>query len=81
MSDSLVVHANRMDSAILVVINETAKAWEVRNVDCGRSCWLPKSGLRLYKPGVESYEGEYVLAPWLRSKLSDQQEKVLNLLM
>ena len=76
---SIVVHANKFDSAILKVLTETEKAYSVQNVDCGRKCWIPKSGLKAYKPGVPSYENEYEVANWFWSKMSLIQEKVLNI--
>jgi hypothetical protein len=79
VATSLVVHANKFDSAILEVIKETEKAYQVRNVDCGRMCWIPKSGLKAYKPGVATYENEYEVANWFWSKMNLMQEKVLNI--
>lgn len=76
----LVIHANRMDSAICKVLQESEKAIKVQNNYCKRVCWLPKAGLRPYKPGVPTYENEYVLAQWFRDKMNTQQERVLNLL-
>jgi hypothetical protein len=75
---TIVIHENRMDSAICEVIAETSKAIQVRNTYCGRACWFPKAALKAYKPGVETYEDEYTIAKWL--KLTRQQEKVVNLL-
>ena len=77
---TLVIHANKMDSAICGIVQESEKAIKVQNDHCKRSCWLPKAGLKPYKPGVPTYENEYVLADWFRDKMSSQQERVLNLL-
>lgn len=76
---TLVIHANPYDSAIVEIIKETEKAYQVKNIDCGRMCWIPKAGLKQYKPGVPSYENEYKLALWFEGKLDLRQEKVLNL--
>lgn len=75
----ILVFASPFDGATLTIIQETDKALQVRNDHCGRECWIPKSGLKLRNPGVETYENEYVLADWFRAKLNLQQEKVLNL--
>lgn len=76
---TILVFANTYDGAILAVIGETEKAINVRNKECGRCCWLPKAGLVARKPGVPTYENEYVLARWFVSKLNLQQSKVLNI--
>lgn len=76
----LIVFANKFDGAILEVVSETNKAISVRNVENDRSCWLPKAGLAARKPGVPTYENEYNVARWFLSKLTSQQERVLNLL-
>lgn len=76
---TLVIHANKYDSAIVAVVAESDKAMQVKNVESGRVCWLPKSGLKPYRPGVESYENEYEVSGWFRNKMNLQQERVLNL--
>ena len=75
----MVIHANRWDSAIVEVIGESEKALQVKNTESGRVCWLPKSGIKPYKPGVATYENEYEIAPWFRDKMNLYQERVLNL--
>ena len=75
----MVIHANKYDSAIVELVQESEKAIQVKNVECGRTCWIPKSGLREYKPGVPSYEGEYVVTAWFWNKMSIQQQRVLNI--
>jgi len=77
--NSIVVHANKFDAAILEIISESEKAIQVRNRDCGRKCWLPKSALVGYKPGVPTYENEYIVANWFWSKMNLMQQKVLNI--
>jgi len=77
---SLIIFANKWDGAILDVVAETEKAWSVRNRDNGRSCWIPKAGVRLRKPGVPTYENEYNVNDWFYNKLTPQQQRVLNLL-
>lgn len=79
-NNRLIVFANIYDGAIVEIEKESEKAVQVRNTENGKSCWLPKSGLKLRKPGVATYENEYVLKPWFSNKLTDQQERVLNLL-
>ena len=76
---TIVVHANRFDSAILHVLEARDQSIRVRNVYCGRVCWLPLAGLEPYNAHEESYDGEYVLADWFRAKLSHLQEAVLQL--
>lgn len=78
-NNRLIVYANKFDGAILEVVKESEKAVQVRNVENGKSCWLPKSGLKPKKPGVPTYENEYELSRWFACKLSLQQERVLNL--
>ena len=77
---TIIVFANVYDGAILKVTDDRPKAIKVTNADNGKSCWLPKSGLKLSKPNVPTYENEYKLKPWFSNVLSDQQERVLNLL-
>lgn len=79
MKMTLVIHANKFDSAIVEVVGESEKALQVKNTESGRVCWLPKSGIKAYKPGVPTYENEYEVSGWFRSKLNLQQERVLNL--
>jgi hypothetical protein len=74
---TMVIHANKFDSAIVVVIAETEKAVQIESKDNGCKCWLPKAALKPYKPGVATYENEYEIARWI--DLSYMQEKVLNL--
>ena len=76
---TIVIHANKFDSAIVEVVSETEKALNIKNTYSHKSCWLPKSALKPYKPGVPTYETEYVVAAWFVSKLSRPQEIVLNL--
>ena len=76
---TILVHANKFDSAILEIVRETEKAYQVRNIDCKRQCWIPKAGLKPYKPGVATYENEYVVASWFWAKMDLTQEKVLNI--
>ena len=78
--NTIVVHANKWDSAILEVAEDRLKAIKVVNTENNKSCWLPKSGLKPHKPGVATYENEYTVAGWFSNKLTDQQERVLNLL-
>lgn len=75
---TVLVFANTYDGAILEVISETEKAIQVRNKESNRSCWLPKSGIEQRKPGVPTYENEYVVCGWFWSKMNLQQQKVLN---
>ena len=61
-------------------ITETRpKAYKVRNKTTGAVCWLPKSGLAPRKPGVASYEDEYTLKAWFRSRLDYRQERALGI--
>jgi hypothetical protein len=75
---TIVIHENKMDSAICEVIAETEKAIQVRNTYSKRTCWFPKAAMKAYKPGVATYEDEYTIALWL--KMTPQQERVVNLL-
>ena len=77
---TIIVFANIYDGAILRVSEERPKAIKVTNTENGKTCWLPKSGLKPRKPGVPTYESEYTVAAWFSNRLSDQQERVLNLL-
>lgn len=78
--DTLVIFANRYDAAIVEVLERRNKAVRVRNVESGRTCWLPLAGLAERKPGVPTYENERVLKGWFSRRISRSQEKVLNLL-
>lgn len=78
-SKFICVHANLWDSAVLEIIGQSDKAIQVRNEHCRRTCWIPKSGLKPYKPGVEGYEQDFVLTPWFRDAANEFQLKVLNL--
>lgn len=77
---TILVTANLFDTAILEVIAESEKALHVRNVECGRTCWIPKSGIYLRKPGVATYENEYNVHDWFFNKMSKIQLKVLNVM-
>jgi hypothetical protein len=77
---TLIVFANKYDGAILEVLTETDKAISVRNKENGKTCWLPKAGLTQRKPGVPTYESEYNVQRWFMAKMTNQQERVLNLL-
>jgi hypothetical protein len=79
-SKTIFVSANKFDMAILDVIGETEKAYNVKNRDCGRTCWIPKSGLYLRKPGVATYEDEYEVHDWFYNRMSNPQMKVLNVM-
>lgn len=79
-ANTILVYANKYDAAILEVVEDRLKAIKVVNTENSKSCWLPKSGLKLRKPGVATYENEYTVASWFSNKLTDQQERVLNLL-
>jgi hypothetical protein len=76
---TIMVYAHMMDPAILMVVAETDKAVRVQNDYSKKECWLPKAGLRRWKPNDPSYETEYVPALWFRDSLSYQQMQVLNL--
>lgn len=75
----MVIHANKYDAAIVEVVSQTERAIQVRNVDCGRSCWIPRSALAEYKPGVATYEDEFVVRDWFWVKMNRRQEQVLNI--
>lgn len=77
---TIIVFANIYDGAILKITEDRPKAINVTNTESGKSCWLPKSGLKQRKPGEPTYESEYVVSPWFSRRMSDQQERVLNLL-
>ncbi len=77
---TILVTANTWQSALLEVMKETEKAIQVKNVENGKVCWLPKAALKKYKPGVETYENNYDIANWFFPKMSSQQERVLNIL-
>lgn len=77
---TILVFANKFDAAILEVVRETEKAIEVRNVECGRGCWIPKSAIYLRKPGVETYENEYEVRDWFFAKMNKYQMKALNIM-
>lgn len=79
-NNRLIVFANKYDGAILEVVSESDKAINVKNVENGKSCWLPKAGITQRKPGVPTYENEYNVQRWFMAKLTNQQERVLNLL-
>ncbi len=76
---TIVIHANKFDSAIVEVVSETEKALQVKNTYCGRSAWIPKSGLKPYKKGVPSYENEYTVADWFWNKMDVRAQRVLNI--
>lgn len=63
---------------LLDVIGETDRAFKVRNQENGSVCYIPKSGLKLRKPGVPTYEDDFVLAKWFRDSLNRYQERTLG---
>ena len=66
---------------ILEVLEDREKSFKVRNRDNPKHwAYLPKSGLQLRKPGVPTYEDEYTVKPWLRARLSCNQERLLGIL-
>ncbi len=65
--------ANCPSMEICEVLNDSEKSMKLRNVDNGAVCFVPKSGLKLRKPGVPTYENEYVLVDWFRCKLNGFQ--------
>ena len=79
-NNRLIVFANKFNGAILELIAESDKAIHVRNTENEKSCWLPKAGIVQRKPGVTTYENEYNVSRWFMAKMSNQQERVLNLL-
>ena len=78
MSIYVAISKNSPNLEALEIVESREKSYKVRNKDNGGVCFLPKSGLKPRKPGVPSYEDEFVLAAWFRSKLSFQQERVLG---
>lgn len=62
------------------IVKETAKAFLLKNREHGAQAWLPKSWLKPRKPGVPSYEDEYILSFFGRSNLSRHQEIALDIL-
>ena len=79
-NNKLIVFANKYDGAILEVVSQSEKAINVKNTENGKSCWSPKAGIVQRKPGVPTYENEYNVQRWFMSKMTNQQERVLNLL-
>ena len=76
---TIIIFANKWDGAICEVLAVSEKALQIRNKENGKSCWVPKSGIRLRKPGVQTYENEYEVNDWFFNKLSPIQMKTLNL--
>ena len=60
------------------VLADTGKAVKIRNRDNGIECYVPWAGIRQRKPGVPTYENEYVLCQWFRDKLDARQERALG---
>lgn len=77
---SLIIFANKFNGALLRVVSERDNAIQVRNKENNRVCWIPKRGIKQRKPGVATYENEYVLETWFRNVLKPEQERALNLL-
>jgi hypothetical protein len=79
MTTILVMLSDRCPTMeICEVLSETEKSLKLRNKDNGATCFVPKSGLKLRKPGVPTYENEFVLAAWFRSQLNGFQERCLG---
>ena len=72
------IQANPMHLAHCDIIAETEKAIQICSVDCKSTCWLPKSALKPYNPGVPTYEGYYTIAGWFWRKMNHYQARVLN---
>ena len=76
---TILIFANTYDAAILAIIQESEKAIKVQNKESNLICWIPKSGIQQRKPGVATYENEYVVKNWFWAKMNLQQQKVLNI--
>jgi len=63
----------------LEILEDRDKSYKVRNVDNNATCFIPKSGLKPRKPGVPTYENEFILAGWFRNKLNHFQERALGI--
>lgn len=74
------ISKNSPNLEVLEVIENREKSLKVRNKDNNAVCFLPKSGLLPRRPGVPTYEDEFILADWFAGKLSNYQERVLGIL-
>lgn len=77
--ETIIIFANKWDGAICQIQSATEKALQITNTENGKSCWVPRSGIRLRKPGVPTYENEFEVNDWFFNKLTLQQMKTLNL--
>lgn len=60
------------------VIAETEKALHIRNQYSKKTAWVPKSGLKPYKPGVPTYEHNYDVADWFKRRMDRRQAVCLD---
>ena len=60
------------------VLSETEKAVFIRNQYSKKTAWIPKSGLKPYKPGVPTYENNYDLADWFVRRMDRRQAVCLD---
>lgn len=64
------------------VLEETEKAFKIRNRDFGHVAWIPKAGLKQYVPSGyvkrEIDPQEKVVAGWFRERCTHQQMKALG---
>ena len=73
----ILIREGAFDPADCEVLAVTEKAVCLKSVYYGYQCWMPKGWLKPYKPGDESYSGEYVVPAYV--KLNHNQERVLNI--
>lgn len=77
-SDKILICSHYFQIEWYNVLAETEKALKIQNTHSKKVAWIPKSGLKLSKPGVPTYERNYDVADWFVKKMDRQQAVCLD---